>query len=63
LTLTPFIFLPFTQNILGQPIPEILDLTKLFIADVPMKKKKQKNQLYLFPEYFEIWDQKPPIKA
>ena len=35
---TPF-FLPFTQISLSKTYLKILDLTKLFIADAPMKKK------------------------
>ena len=35
-----FFFPPFTQNIFMQLIPEMLDLLKLFVADVPMSTLK-----------------------
>ena len=33
-------FLPFTQNVFRQTIPEIPDLSKMFVADAHMKRKK-----------------------
>ena len=39
----------------------IFDLTKLFIADAPMKKKNQDFLLYPLSAHFEIWVQKPPM--
>ena len=40
-------FLPLTQKIFRQPIPEILDFSHLFIADAPMKKTLQKFRFSL----------------
>ena len=48
-------FLPFTQNIFRQPIPE-----DFFVADATMKNKS-KNWSYPLSEYFEIWVWKSPI--
>ena len=36
----PF-FLPVTQNYHEAPIPEILDLANLFVADAPVKKNQE----------------------
>ena len=33
-------FLPFTQNILSNPYPKTLDLSKCFVADARMKKNR-----------------------
>ena len=55
----PF-FLPFTQNIVRQPIPENSLPYKPFVAEATMKK----NQKILFCpllEHFEISVPKPPI--
>ena len=56
----PLIFLPFTQNIFSNPYLKILDPTKLFIADAPIKKNL-KLLFYPLSEHFEIWVRKPPM--
>ena len=35
-------YLPSTKKSRGNPNLKILDFSKLFVADAPMKKKKQK---------------------
>ena len=45
-------FLTFTQNIFKQPM-KILDLTKSFLADTPMKKQTKKFKITL--RALEIW--------
>ena len=42
------VFCPLTQNILDNPYLKILDLAKLFVADVNMKGKNQKNSFTAF---------------
>ena len=41
--LPPLLLCPLLKISLGNPYLKILDLTKLFVADAPMKKKKEKK--------------------
>ena len=58
----PLFFCPLLKISLGNPHLKILDLSKLFISDAPMKKKFKK---FIFTpshaEHFEIWVRKSPI--
>ena len=56
----PLFSCPVLKISLGNPSLKIIDLTKLFIADAPMKKNS-KNLVHPLSEHFEIWVQKPPI--
>ena len=47
-------FLPFNHEIKRQPIPKILDYSRLFVADAPMKIKKHLS------EDFRFWLVKSP---
>ena len=57
----PLFFCPSLKIFLGNSYLKILDLSKLFVADTPIKKSQQ---LYFYPlsEHFEIWVRKPPIE-
>ena len=56
----PLGFYPLLKISLGNPYLKILDLSKLFIADAPVKKKST-FLFYPLSEHFEIWVQKPPM--
>ena len=55
------VFLPFTQNIFRQPIPENSWPYKTFYCRCPYEKKNQKIYFYPLSEHFEIWVRKPPM--
>ena len=53
----PPCFRPLLKIHLGNPYLKFLDLTKLFIADAPMKKPRK---IYVHPllEHIDIWVEK-----
>ena len=54
-------FCPLLKISLGNPYLKILDFTKLFISDAPMKKEGQKHSFIPSQSTLKYGSKKPPM--